>query len=139
MAPKRATPPRLPLLVTGRVAGWDAVVSLDGTNSRAVMLKVSLLEPIKKRLSAVINITEQSTNAQPVRPPSGGIGAWIAAIGKDDVLIHATVTNAEMTALLMLASGGRLKSCLLACPEPYRGRASIITLRVGTQEPEDLG
>ncbi len=102
------------------------------------MLKVSLLAPIKKRMSAVINITEQSTESQPARPLSGEIGAWITAIGKDDVLILARVTNAEMTALLTLASGGWLKSCFLACSEPYRGRAAIVALRVGTQEPENL-
>lgn len=139
MAPKRTIPPVLPLVVSGRVTAWDAVVSLDGSNGRAVTLKVSLLEPIKKRTSAVINVNEQRTNAHATWPPQGEIGATITAITKDDVHVLATVTTAEMTALVMLAAGNRLKSCLLSCPEPHLGRAVINAFRVGTQEPEDLG
>ncbi len=139
MAAKRTPIPALPLIHTGKVIAWDAAVSLDGTDGRAVTLKVSLFEPIKRRSSAVINILEQRTNARSAWPPPGKIGATITAITKDDVHILATVATAEMTALLTLAAGNRLKSCLIACPEPYRGGAVIGTLRVGTQEPEDLG
>ncbi|MCO5358425.1 hypothetical protein [Acidovorax kalamii] len=139
MPPLGKAIPVLPSLFSGRVTEWDAVVSLDGSNGRAVTLKVSLLNPIKKRSSVVINVNEQRTNADATWPPNGEIGAQVTAITKDDVHILATVTSAEMTALLALATGNRLKSCLLACTEPYRGRAHVDMLRLGTQEPEDLG
>lgn len=139
MAPKRTIPPVLPSFYSGRVIAWDAVVSLDGSNGRAVTLKISLLQPIKKRSSAVINVNEQRSNAHATWPPRGEVGATITAITKDDVHVLATVTTAEMTALLMLAAGNRLKSCMLFCPEPHLGRAAVDAFRVGTQEPEDLG
>lgn len=65
--------------------------------------------------------------------------AQITAISKSAVHVIARVTGEVMSTLISLAANDRLKSCLLAREEPYRGRAAIVALQVGTQEPEDLG
>lgn len=150
MPDRRASRPTLPLIFSGTVVAWDATVSLAEASQRAdgpaangprvVMLKLSLLQPMKGRTSAVVNVVEQWGECrQPSTTRPRATYARLTAISKTDVHILATVSSPAMSGLLALATSNRLRSFLLACDEPYRGRAEVIALRFGTQEPDDLG
>lgn len=137
MPRERATPPIQPLICLGNVTAWDAWVSLCGSGTRSMTLKVSLIDLIKGRSSAVINVFEQKAPPQqPGCSPSVEVGARVMRITKDDVHVYATVTSTTMSTLLALASSNRLNSCLLACHEPYRGQADVISLDIGTDAHE---
>ena len=142
MAPKRTILPVLPSIHHGIVTAWDASISLGVTarGAASAVLKVSLLDPIKGRTSACINVIEHGANdRESLQAEPNTLNAKITAITKDEVIIFATVAGSELANLLVLASSNRLQSCLLACQEPYRGRADIDVLSFGTQPPKLLG
>lgn len=96
-------------------------------------LKVSLIDPIKGRSSAVINILEQKTDPEfPGCAPIAKVGARVTNFTKEDVYVYATVTSTTIATLLALAPSNRLNSFLLACHEPFRGQADVIALDIGT-------
>ena len=137
MVRKRGVAQMQPLTCLGSVTGWDANVSLCESGARHMTIRVLLEDPIKGRTSAVIQISEQQTDRQQqefFRFPQ--IGTRIVSMTKEDVHVLATVSSTVMTTLLTLAPSNRLRSCLLACHEPYRGQAIITALHIGTDPCE---
>lgn len=91
-----------------------------------MVINVNLDEPIKGRTSAIINVVSFEPDAE-----FSHFKARITAITKNDVHVLAAISEEKLTALITLAAGNRLGSCLLACLQPVRGQAAVIALRFG--------